>query len=65
MAALHYTHPPYERMAACQWSDTWTLPVTTDISKITCRACLKAIIPAKHRTLTLEELRERAIKYNS
>lgn len=63
-AKMHFTRDPYAPHAACQWDRTRTPQVTTDISEVTCRTCLSAIIPAKYRTFTLEELRDRAIKFN-
>jgi len=65
MPKMHFTREPYKPKAACQWDSTQNLQTTTDISEVDCKTCLSAIIPAKYRTLTLEELRNRAIKFNS
>ena len=60
---VHFTREPYAPRAACQWSDNQNWTTTTDISEVTCHRCLSSIIPARFRTLTLEELRERAINH--
>lgn len=65
MPKIHFTREPYAPRAACQWNDQQTLQTSSDVSDVDCRSCLSAIIPAKYRTLTLEELKDRAIKFNS
>lgn len=60
----HFTREPYMGHGACQWNDRQTLKVSTDINEVDCRSCLIAIIPAKYRTLTIDELKARALKFN-
>ena len=65
MPKTHFTREPYAPKAACEWRQDSNFQTTTNISEVDCKTCLSALIPAKYRTFTLEELRERAIKFNS
>ena len=60
----HFTREPYMGRGACQWDRNQILKVSTDINEVDCRSCLSAIIPAKYRSFTTDELRARALKFN-